>query len=56
MWRADLDVVLLGDCCGPGIAGRDSQIVDSRVLPQTEQQGVFAGTGTDYEDAHEVTP
>ena len=40
----DVDVVLLGDPGGAGVARRDGQLFDRGVLAQGEQEGVFAGT------------
>ena len=52
----DVDVVLGGQRRGARIAGRDGEEVDVRVIAQPEQQGMFAGTGSDHEDAHRDTP
>ena len=52
----DIDVALGGHRSGPRVAGRYGQEVDGRVFAQPEQQGVFAGTGSDHEDSHDPTP
>ena len=48
----DVDVVLVGDDRGAGIARRDGQLLDLGVLAQREQQRMFTGTGSDHQDAH----
>ena len=48
----DVDVVLFGDGRCSGIAGRHRQGTHLRIAGQGQQQGMFTGTGSDYEDAH----
>jgi hypothetical protein len=43
---------LLGDRSRARVPRRDREVVDAGVLSQSEQQGVFAGTGSDHKDAH----
>ena len=50
-----VDVHLVGDRRGAGVAGRDGQVVDLRILAQRHEKGVLAGTGSDHEDAHSDT-
>ena len=50
--RGDVDVELLGHRRRARVPRRDREVVDAGVLAQSEQQGVFAGTGSDHKDAH----
>ena len=52
----DVDVVLVGDDRGAGVAGRDGQLLDLGVSAQRQQQRMFTGTGSDHQDAHKRTP
>ena len=52
----DVDLVLVGDRRGTGVAGRDRQAIHLGVSAQREQQRMFAGTGSDHEDAHGCQP
>ncbi len=53
--RGDVDVVLLGQPGGAGVAGSDDQSRDLRISAQRQQQGMFTGTRTDHQDAHETS-
>ena len=50
-----VDVVLLGQPRGAGVARGDDQTCDLRVSAERQQQGMFTGTGTDHQDAHETS-
>ena len=52
----DVDVVLLGDRRRPCVSGRHGDRVDLGVSTEREQQRMFTGTGSDYEDAHGDQP
>ena len=54
--RGDVDVVLVGDDRGAGVARRDGQLLDLGVSAQRKQQRMFTGTGSDHQDAHKRTP
>ena len=54
--RGDVDVVLVGDDRGAGVARRDGELLDLRVFSQRQQQCMFTGTGSDHEDAHSCQP
>ena len=51
----DVDVVLLGQPGRAGVAGSDDQPRDLWVLAERQQQGMFTGTGTDHQDAHDTS-
>jgi hypothetical protein len=51
----DVDVVLVGDDRGPGVARGDRKLLHLGVLAQREQQRMFTGSGSDDEDAHKLT-
>ena len=50
--RRDVNRVLLGDNRCAGVPRRDDESVYFRIATERRQQSMFAGTGTDYEDAH----
>ena len=52
----DVDVVLVGDGRGAGVAGGDCQPVHLGVSPQRQQQRMFTGSGSDDEDVHGQQP
>lgn len=52
--RGDVDVVLLGQPGGAGVAGGDGQPGDLRVFAQRQQQRMLTGTGADHQDAHDT--
>jgi len=52
----DVDVVLVGDDRGPGVARRDGQLLHLGVLAQREQQRMFTGSGSDHQDTHKCQP
>ncbi len=52
----DVDVVLVGDDRGAGVAWRDRQFLHLGVSTQRQQQRMFTGTGSDDEDAHGCPP
>jgi len=51
----DVDRVLLGQPGGAGVAGSDDEPRDLRVSAERQQQGMFTGTGTDHQDAHDTS-
>ena len=51
----DVDVVLVGDDRGPGVARGDGQLLHLGVSAQRQQQRMFTGSGSDHEDAHRLT-
>ena len=53
--RGDIDIVLVGYCRRAGIAGRDGHRLDLRIGAQRQQEGMFAGTGADHQNAHETS-
>jgi len=46
--RSDVDGVLLGDFCDPGIARRADQGRDTWIASKREKEGMFTGSGADY--------
>lgn len=53
--RGDVDVMLLGQSSGSGIARSDEKSRYLWISTQRQQQGMFTGTGADHQDAHETS-
>ena len=51
-----VDIELVGHRRRARVSRRDREVVDRGVLSQSEQQGMFAGTGSDHKDAHGDNP
>lgn len=49
----DVDIVLFGQAGGTGVARSHDEVRDLRIPGQRQEQGMFTGTGADYQDAHE---
>ena len=51
----DVDVVLLGEPRGAGVAGSNGYPRDLRISAECQQQGMFTGTGADHQNAHDTS-
>ena len=51
----DIDIVLVSQRRGAGVAGSDGQRLDLGIVAQRQQQSMFAGTGADHQNAHETS-
>ena len=53
--RGDIDLVLVGQPGGAGVAGSDRQPRDLGVFAKRQQQRMLTGTGTNHQDAHDTS-